>query len=524
MQIFRKWLPNWAIKVLLFALIVPNMVLFFLPVANETVTAGYYGIEVNDVQFMVGLYYVGFASFYCLERRFYNYFSSKYYFIIFQLVQLLCCYLLFKVEVLWLLWAIRFIQGMLFASAVNLYLSLASSYMKRFRAKEVSYSLFFGMLLCTGSFNNLITADLIDHFNFDMIYKAAMLMYALCVLLVLICMRPTTVLPSHKLIQLDVGSFIFLATGLVCISYLSVYGQQYYWFENRSIVMILSIGILSLLLFLYRQFDLKSPYIHLAIFKSRNYWWGILLLFIMYIERFSFTYVGSFYKEVLRMDPRHISYMYIFNLVGIAVGVIIAGYRQIKKRNVLLIWVVGFSCLLSYHFCMSQLLFYAANEWNYYIPLMVHGIGIGLIMVPTILYCISVVPYFLAPSAAAFCLIVRFLGYTSSTALTKYFTVRNYNLHYNRFLEYISGNNAFYQDKIMGIQNMLHDHGLEQKSVSKVAQVVFKSRLDNQILIRSILDYYTLMIYLSIIILLILTVYFIKVRKYYVKFRPLLPI
>lgn len=524
MQIFRKWLPNWAIKVLLFALIVPNMVLFFLPVANEAVTAGYYGIEVNDVQFMIGLYYVGFASFYCLERRFYNYFSSKYYFIIFQLIQLICCYLLFQVEVLWLLWAIRFIQGMLFASAVNLYLSLASSYMKSFRAKEVSYSLFFGMLLCTGSFNNLITADLIDHFNFDMIYKAAMLLYALCVLLVLICMRPTTILPTHKLIQLDVASFIFLATGLVSLSYMSIYGQQYYWLENNSIVVALCISIVSLSLFLVRQLLLKRPYIHLSIFTHRHYWWGILLLFLMYIERFSFTYVGSFYKEVLRMDPKHISYMYIFNLVGIAVGVIIAAYRQIKKRNVLWLWVGGFSCLLIYHLSMSQLLFYAANEWYYCLPLMAHGVGIGLIMVPTILYCISVVPYFLAPSAAAFCLVVRFLGYTVSTALTKYFTVRNYNLHYTRFIEYINGNNAFYHDKINGIQQMLTTNGLEQSKVPKVAQAVFKSRLDHQILIRSILDYYTLMIYLSLIILVLLIAYWIKVKQYHVKFRPLLPI
>lgn len=524
MLLFKNWVPKWMAKTILFALLIPNMVMFFLPVANEEVAAGYYGIEVNDVQFMVALYYVGFASFYCLERRFYNYFTSKHYFIVFQLIQLLSCFLLFKVNILPIVFAIRFVQGMLFASAVNLYLSMASSYMKTFRAKEFSYSLFFGMLLCTGSFNNLITADLIDHFNFDVIYKSAMWMYAYSVMVVLITMQPVTDFKTHSLIQLDVSSFILLASILLGLSYLSVYGQQYYWFYDIKVKWVIVIVFITFIVFIWRQSNLKRPYINLEIFKVKNFWWGILLLFLMYIERFSFAYLGSFYKSVIKMDPRHISYMFVYNLIGIVAGVFLAAIHQIKKQNILWIWILGFISLFTYHLVMSFLLYYAGNEWYYSIPLFFHGLGIGLIMVPTILYCISVVPYYLAPSAAAFCLVVRFLGYTCSTMLTKYFTVRNYNIHYNKFLEYIDTNNSFYLDKINAIKQYLNSNGVEQKLVNTAAQKVFRARLDNQILIRSILDYYTLMIYLSIVIIILLLGYWIKIKQYHVKFRPLLPI
>jgi len=155
MTLFKAWVPQWLAKLLLFALLLPNMIMFFLPLANEEVAAGYYGVEPNDVQFTVMLYYVGFASFYCLERRFYSYFTSKHYFVLFQLFQLLCCYLLFSAKLLLVVFVVRFVQGMLFASAVNLYLSMAGRYMKTFRAREVTYSLFFGMLLSASSFNNL---------------------------------------------------------------------------------------------------------------------------------------------------------------------------------------------------------------------------------------------------------------------------------------------------------------------------------------------------------------------------------
>jgi len=136
MGLFKKWVPAWLAKIILFALLLPNMIMFFLPLANEDVAAGYYGIEPNDIQFTISLYYAGFASFYCLERRFYSYFTSKQYFIQFQLFQLLCCYLLFSSQILLVIFVVRFVQGMLFASAVNLYLSMATGFMKSFLAKE----------------------------------------------------------------------------------------------------------------------------------------------------------------------------------------------------------------------------------------------------------------------------------------------------------------------------------------------------------------------------------------------------
>ncbi|WP_333852099.1 beta-carotene 15,15'-monooxygenase [Epilithonimonas sp.] len=524
MEIFKKWVPNWLAKIILFALLVPNMVMFFLPLANEEVSAGYYGIEPNDMQFMVSLYYAGFASFYCLERRFYSYFTSKQYFIQFQLLQLLCCYLLFSSDILTIIFSVRFIQGMLFASAVNLYMSMALGFMKSFRAKEITYSLFFGMLLCASSFNNLITADLIDMHNFDIVYKLSILMFAVSLLAVLVCISSAKTFHRHTLIHLDLSSFILLATILIGIGYLSVYGQQYYWFTDIGIIKICLMIVVAILLFIIRQSTLKRPYIDFSILKTKNYIWGALLLFFMYIERFSFTYIGSFYKNIFHMDPQHISYMYCFNLIGIVCGVSLAAWHQIKKSNIIWLWMCGFTCLLIYHILMTQMLENMGNETYYSLPLFAHGLGIGLIMVPTILFIISVVPYYLIPSAAAFGLLVRFLGYTCSTILTKFFTVYNYNQHYANWLDYISNNNHFYQDKKLQISLYLHNNGFNHKDIPSVSDKIFKTQLDNQILLRSIMDYYTLMIWLSLAILFFLLCYYIKEKKVYVHFRPFLPI
>ena len=524
MNLFKDWVSNMGAKTILFCLLVPNMILFFLPVANEEMAASYYGIETNDIQYMVSLYYVGFASFYSLERRFYSYFTSKQYFMIFQILQLICCYILFASDQVFILYGVRFFQGMLFASSVNLYMSLVFKTMKSFRAKEMTFSMFFGMLLCTGSFNNLITADVLDNFSFGFIYQCSIVMYGLAILLVLITMRRNVFVKGIPLIRLDFGSFILLATALMSAGYLSVYGQQYYWFQNKLIALVFGIFMIASVLFVIRQLNLKRPYISMKIFRVKQYWWGIVLLYLMYIERFSFAYSGSFYKSILKMDPRHVSYMFAFNIAGIVLGVACAAWWLIKKKPVIFLWIAGFMSLFVYHFMMRFLMYGSGNEYYYFFPMMMHGLGVGLIMVPTILHCVGVVPYYIAPSAAAFCLIVRFAGYTTSNLLTKYFTLYNYNVHYSKFLEDVTQENSMYNQRLIQVQGYLKDRGLESSSMGSVSQKMMRSMLDKEILMRSIMDYYTMMMYMSIIILFAIFFYWLGHKNYKIIFRPLSPV
>lgn len=116
------------------------------------------------------------------------------------------------------------------------------------------------------------------------------------------------------------------------------------------------------------------------------------------------------------------------------------------------------------------------------------------------------------------------MGYTTSAILTKYFTVYNYNNHYTRFLDHVSKDGAFYKDKTTQISLYLKDKGMDGSKLGLVAQKMFKEQLDKQILLRSIMDYYTLMIYLSAVMLFLLVCYYIKDKKVDVHFRPLLPI
>jgi MFS family permease len=201
--LFKPWVPEWLIKVTLFIVLLPSLVLFFLPLANVNAAAGHYGSEPYDIQFSVVLFYAGYASFFSLERRFFNYLAAKEYFFIITFIQIVATLVCYITQELAILFIFRFIQGMAFTCIVNLSLALIFNRLKTERAREIGYSVFFGMLICMIPFNNFITADLIDAFNFNIIYKCAIFSYIPSLVLLGLIMNNVRLNVKFPLYQLD---------------------------------------------------------------------------------------------------------------------------------------------------------------------------------------------------------------------------------------------------------------------------------------------------------------------------------
>ena len=53
--LFKKWVPEWLIKITLFIVLLPSLILFFLPLTNVNAAAGNTGIETYDVYYSVVL-------------------------------------------------------------------------------------------------------------------------------------------------------------------------------------------------------------------------------------------------------------------------------------------------------------------------------------------------------------------------------------------------------------------------------------------------------------------------------------
>ncbi|WP_423735608.1 beta-carotene 15,15'-monooxygenase [Chitinophaga caseinilytica] len=522
--IFKPWVPEWGVKVILFLLVLPSIVLFFLPMANVNAAAGYYGSEPADIQFAVALFYAGYVGFYSLERRFFTYLATREYFILFTFLQILTSLVCYHTREIYILFPVRFVQGMLFSCTVNLSLTLMFTRLRSERAREISFSVFFGLLLCAMPFNNFVTADLIDAFNFNIVYKGALFSYLPCLVLLLLAMNNVRLNVRFPLYKLDWQSFAMYSVALCLVGYIMIYGQEYYWLGDPRIRYSV-LGIVGLgALFMLRQRAMKRPYIDLRVFRYRNFRVGLLVLFVMYICRFASGITNSYFVSVLRFDPMHLSYINLFNLAGLTAGVIIACAMTLQQKRIRYIWLPGFFLLLVFHVQMYFGFDVQADEFNYFLPLFIQGLGVGMIMVPTIIYAISAVPVSLGVSAAAACLAVRYLGFVVSIGIINYFELFGKSRHYNAFQDHLTKTEPVVRQALQEQAGHLAARGLAHAQSVKGAHKMLVADINRQGQLRFAMDYYEMMAVLIMSTLLLIALFpYLNRTTAYLRSRRLSP-
>lgn len=508
----------WLIRITMFIVILPSLVLFFLPLCNVTAAAGYYGIEPADVQYSVLVYYAGYTSFFSLEKRFFRYLATREYFFIFTILQVITSFACYETHSLLILLILRFIQGMGMTSTANLGMSIIFNRSKSERGRAVSYSVFFGMLVCMIPFNNFITADLLDAFNFNVIYKGAMFSYLPSLILLGLIMNNVRLNIRFPLYLLDWPSFICYGCFLCSLAYLFVYGQERYWLSDPRMLCVAIFAVFMLLTFIIRQTVLKRPYFKLQVFKHLNFILGGAVLFVLYLCRFTLNFSTAFFSGVLGFDPAHVSYMNLFNIAGIVLGVIISCVYLLQHRPIRLIWLYGFLSLLIFHVIMYFLFSTAGEPFSYFLPLFLHGLGVGLLISPTIIFMVSAVPAKMVDTAAGICLFVRCLGFYSSIALINHFDLLNKNTHLNALKEQLTAINPMIKPAIIKQSKALINHGILKKQVPGAANRLLIKQLTIQAQLRSAMDYYVLIGWLLVATLITIAL-FPYLSKTVVRFR-----
>lgn len=503
LELFKPWVPRWLVKVTIFIAILPAVVSFALSVANVNAAAGYYGIEPNDVQYSLIILYGAMAGFFALEGRFSKNIAGKQYLLIGIMLQMVTSYLCFITHELLLLCMVRFLQGVITCGSISIILTIMFSQLHSERSREIGYSVVYGILLCIIPFTTIITASIIDTFDYNVVYKCAIYSYLPGAVLVYLVMNNVRLNKKIPMYQIDWPNFVIYAFGLALIGYVLVYGQQYDWLQDMRILKSVIAIVILFIVLIIRQLHLKRSYLQFHVFKYRNFRIGAFLLFIFYVCRGSFGITTNYLGTVLGMDPFHIGYLMIYNIVGILISVVIASRLVLLKTSMRLILVYGFGLLLIFNVMMYFLFQGQNNSSVFIIPLVLQGIGSGMLMVPIILFMVSSVPPKFSPTASAVGIFFRFSGFCSSIALINYFQLYNQNNHYNRFQEQLSVLNPIAVHRLNMYKQALVARGMAADRAGGIANGLLVKRIAVQAQIRSAMDYYQLISCVLLIIILL---------------------
>lgn len=506
-QIFKSWAPEWLIRATIFLVILPSMGLFGLSNANSTVAVGFYGFEPTDIQYSMVIFYAAVASFFALERRFFNFVAVKEYLLLSSILQILTSYVCYITHNLHVLLLFRFLQGMANCASTSICITLIFNRLKSERSREIGYSVFYGMLLCISQFTLMVTAPVIDAYDYNVLYKAIIFTYLPGTLMLFFMLNNIRFSRKFPLYQIDWASFVIYASALCLIGYVLVYGQQYNWFGDHRIVRSLFAIVVLLAIHVLRQMKMKRPYLTLKVFAYRNFKIGAVLIFALYICRGAIGITNGFFISVLGMDPIHTADILLINSAGIIVSVTIASRMVIMKKPMRFIWMAGFLFLLVFHVWMRFLFATQANVSAFFIPLFLQGMGAGTLMAPIIIFMVSSVPTQLGGTASATGVFFRFCAFCSSIALINYFSITKQTEHFNRFQQSLSSLDPALLQKVNAYKQMLIGKGMAADRAANLANVLLNRSVHTQTQLRYAMDYYELISWIILGVIMLIALY-----------------
>ncbi|NLR68175.1 MFS transporter [Chitinophaga varians] len=502
--IFRSWAPEWLTRLTIFLVMFPTVMLFALSTANISAATGFYGVEPADIQFSMLLYYAALASFTPLERRFFSRVSTKEYFLICLVLQVLISYACYNTRSLTVLFAGRFLQGMVNCGVTSICLTLLFGRLKSEHARETGYAIFYTMILCSASLTSLVTAPLVDNFEYNVLYKMIIYTFVPGGILLLLLMNKVHLVRKTPLYQLDWASFFLYSPMLILIGYVVTYGQQYYWLQDDSIVWSLIAIVLLAIVFVTRQLTRKRPFIHQEVFQSRAFLFGIFLIGMLYLIRGAFSITTSYFSTVLGMDPINLYELLIYNIAGIIIGAVISGRLIVKKRPLQFIWLAGFFLLLLFHGGMYFLFASEADMNTFILPLLLQGMGAGMVFTPILLFTISSVPTELSQSAAAVGVFIRFAFFGISTALINYFSLFYSGTHAMRLSDHVSRADNGLQERLHLYESALHARGMEPDMAGRAATGLLNKAIQKQAFLKYAMDYNEMVVILILGLMLLI--------------------
>ena len=81
-SVFKPWVPNWAVIVILIFCMLHSMVLLGVYTSNVTYSASFLDVDVEDLQFSLCVTYGTFLATIMIESRLFKFFPTKKYFIV----------------------------------------------------------------------------------------------------------------------------------------------------------------------------------------------------------------------------------------------------------------------------------------------------------------------------------------------------------------------------------------------------------------------------------------------------------
>lgn len=292
---------------------------------------------------------------------------------------------------------------------------------------------------------------------------------------------------------IDYWGLGMLATGIAALQIVLDKGQEADWFSSRFITVLAIVAVAGLVAFVVWELMARDPMVHLRLLKYRTFGTAVVLSVVLFFVLYgSILLLPLFMQEILNFPaitagvwncPRGLATMAMMPIAGILIG------RRWDMRALLFggILVSAFGVLT---FSFLDL---TAGPWNFLMPQIIMGAGLGFVFVPFATISVDPIPNEEMGFATSITGLTRNLGAGFGISIAATLLQRRRQVYQARLITHVNTTNPKVRSLLEAMQGYLHSHGMSLSHAEHAALRALYTLVQQQASVLSYLDAFRLL-------------------------------
>ncbi len=354
---------------------------------------------------------------------------------------------------------------------------------------------------------------IVDNYSWPFIFYINIPVGVVATLLTLQFVRSPTYEAKRAASEIDWLGIFLLAVGISSLQYVLEKGQEDDWFNSKLIISLSISAFLGLYIFIWRQLTTKFPVVNLRVLKNGNLRMGVMLSFVMGFGTFGSTFViPLFTQSLLGWTAQQAGVLQLPSTLFVAVMMPVVAI--LIQKGVQQKYLIALGMFIFYIFCMLcyKIITPDTSAGNFFWPLIVRGLGMGLLSVPVSTMSLSTLKGQEIGQGAAFTGMMRQLGGSFGVALISTFLSRETSIHRVDMVSHLSVNDLNVQNRVAQLTAGFQSHGTDRFTSRNMAYQLLDNSVTVQATLLSYMDVF-MMVGIVFVVFVPLVLLFIKKSK-----------
>ena len=330
---------------------------------------------------------------------------------------------------------------------------------------------------------------IVDNFSWPYIFYINIPVGIVAALLTLQFVRSPKYAEKRAASEVDWIGIACLTIAVGSLQYVLEKGQEDDWFSSKLIIGLTVAAVLGFYCFIWRQSVYKYPVVDFKVLRNGNLRMGIILSFIQGFGLFGSTFIIPLYTQgILGWDAFQSGMLMLPSTIMVAFMMPFIGKLIQKGVSQKYLVATGMALFFVYSLLFYHVLTPHTSGDTFFWPLIVRGIGLGLLSVPISTMALSTLKGIEIGQGASLTGMMRQLGGSFGVALISTYLTRDVIQHRGNLINHLNIYDPAVQNRVQMMTVGMQAKGMSADAATKAAHQMLEGSVGLQAIILSYMD------------------------------------